>query len=86
MALCSVQDMCHPNLPQVLHILDRLTVTKNDARINLKEKIDLRIRMIQLFLICHSQYGRDESKHRVIEKIWSDACPEHCRTSRISKP
>ena len=38
MAFCSVQDMRHPNLPQVLHILDRLTVTKNDARINLKEK------------------------------------------------
>ena len=49
MAFCSVQDMRHPNLPQVLHILDRLTVTKNDARINLKKKSILELELFKHF-------------------------------------
>ena len=80
--------MRHPNLPQVLHILDRLTVTKNDAWINLKEKksiLELELERCNCFKSVILSMA-ETNLNIVIEKIWSNACPEHCRTSRISKP
>ena len=70
----NVQDKGHPNLPQVLHILDRLTDSKSDDRINLKTNFNFSTYIIkgQLISKCPFDVFKSPPKPMIFCK---DFCP-----------